>query len=1040
MLVKNAVLGLLIVLLLPMWIACGSDDDNGGATNLCNNVDCYENATCDNGTGGCVCNTGYENWVDGTGCSAIADLCADVDCYANATCDSTTGNCVCDTGYENWVDGTGCSEVTDLCADVDCYANATCDDTTGNCVCNAGYEDWVDGTGCSEIPDLCTDVDCYANATCDDSTGDCVCDDGYENWVDGAGCSEIPDLCENVDCYDHATCDSTTGDCVCDDGYENWVDGTGCSEIPDLCENVDCYDHATCDDTTGDCVCDDGYENWVDGTGCAMIPLTTERDDKGVWFIEGSVDETVENVFEAMGYAVATDRLWQAETYRRTASGRLAEIFGPSQLETDVFIRSIGYTDEELDTIFDAMGDEEKALILAYVAGFNRRIAEIRNDTTLLPFEFTAIGQALSIQFGPEDWTKYDVLRWMSTLQRNFDPEALKQGQLDNATLYQKLYIMHGDTAGPAMFQDLRWINDPQALTYIHAEDSTVANYGPLRVNLPDMSIAARAIKQRRNNAVENLKKINAYVKMGSYAWTVSGDKTESGNPIIYSGPQMGFTVPSITLEGSIRAAGIEVSGMSIAGIPGIVIGRTPHHAWSMQVGHAHTTDFYIETPTNVTLHHLATIKVAGQEDVTLPVYRTTHGPLVNPIPYDPNNYDANTQGPLVAWKYAHWGAYEFQAVSAWLALARAQNMDEFGAAVEKMGVSQHFCYADNDGNIAYWMSGRDPQRPDGEWRFPQPADNPLEWDAAVLRERATDRNTTQGYYGGWNNKAEANYPSSFNNLDYFFGPFHRAHVIDEYLSTHDDLTFEEIRDLALDIATTDSFGKGGNPWPWVATKFADVVNASTTTERAAALALIESWDGHFVDGGAANWASGTDRADAWILTQKWIDKVLSLTFDDELGPDHGESKMRLFNVLLHLLDESGEGIAILYPNWFANADTSAPQTIEDIILQALDATLVELGTQPWGTDARGTIEYKHDLLTDTLHETPFSSRSTYAHCVEMGEYGPVRIESMFPLGESGHISLEIIGDTPTPVPSDHFFDMAPVFDAFAPRDFPLFD
>ena len=58
--------------------------------------------------------------------------------------------------------------------------------------------------------------------------------------------------------------------------------------------------------------------------------VKTTRDDKGVWFITGSKQDKLYDVFEAMGYAVATDRLWQAETFRRSARGRLAEIFGAS--------------------------------------------------------------------------------------------------------------------------------------------------------------------------------------------------------------------------------------------------------------------------------------------------------------------------------------------------------------------------------------------------------------------------------------------------------------------------------------------------------------------------------------------------------------------------------------------------------------------------------------------------------------------------------------------------------------------------------------
>ncbi|MDM8539340.1 penicillin acylase family protein, partial [Desulfobacterales bacterium HSG17] len=390
------------------------------------------------------------------------------------------------------------------------------------------------------------------------------------------------------------------------------------------------------------------------------------------------------------------------------------------------------------------------------------------------------------------------------------------------------------------------------------------------------------------------MKKINAFVKTGSYAWTVAGSKTASGNPIIYSGPQMGFEVPGIVFEGSIRAGELDISGMTLAGIPGILIGRTPHHAWSMQVGHGHTADYYFEKPENVTLHRVETIKVAGADDVQLPVYRTVHGPVISPLPYNPESYTPDPANPIVAWKYSHWG-YELKDLHKSLYdCATAASMDEFGAAVDKVGLSHHFCYADKDGNIAYWMSGRDPLRPEGEYRFPQGfiPDAPVqEWDAAVLKPRSTDRNTSQGYYCGWNNKSSAEYNNSANSSSYYLGPFHRAHVVDEYLSANDNLTFEQIRDLALDIAATDSFGSGGNPWAFVSEDFISAVNTDPTESRTAALAILADWDGHFVDGGKENWASGTDRSDGWMLMDAWTREAVRLTFEDELGKETYEKQ-----------------------------------------------------------------------------------------------------------------------------------------------------
>ena len=557
--------------------------------------------------------------------------------------------------------------------------------------------------------------------------------------------------------------------------------------------------------------------------------LVTNRDEKGVWYITGSAEESVVDIFEAMGYAVASDRLWQMEKLRRLARGRLAEIFGPDYLESDIFCRTTGYSEDELQAGFEALAADARAMVRGYVAGVNRHITKVTADIDRLPFEFRALG----IQ--PEPWTQTDVLASVTVLQRNFDPEAYDFAQTENVYLGSALLSTYPAT-GPAMFQDLRWTNDPDAQTYFvtpvparagGSETAHSATFGGESGAIAAIEAAVGAIGTRLKVMNERLEKINARIKMGSYAWVVAGSRTATGNPMLYSGPQMGFSAPVIVNEGAIEAGDLHISGMNVAGIPGIIIGRTPHHAWSMQVGHAHTTDYYVEAPGVPQCHRTETIRVAGQDDVSLPIYRTNHGPVLNPMPFDP----ATTES-IVSWKYAHWG-YEFTSLEAYLMLARATSMDEFGAAIEKIAVSQHFCYADRDGNIAYWMSGRDPVRPAGEWRLPQGVPGftypPQEWDAEILIPRSHDRNAAKGYYGGWNNKTHPDYDNAYNSVSDIFGPFQRAHVIDAYLKTHPTLSFTEVRDLALRIATTDSFNGGGNPWPFVQADFQAAVAADPT-------------------------------------------------------------------------------------------------------------------------------------------------------------------------------------------------------------------
>ena len=783
-------------------------------------------------------------------------------------------------------------------------------------------------------------------------------------------------------------------------------------------------------------------------------PVNTTRDDQGIWYIEGG---SLYDVFEAMGYAEATDRLFQMDLFRRQARGTLSELFGAEFLGSnfingDMFIRNLMYSDDELTAMFGELSADGQDIVRGYTDGVNRRILEIYGNFLLMPYEYwmgsfySFFVLDLGYNMLPTPWAVNDVLAWMAVMQRNFDPEGGgATGQIDNFVLLQTWAAVF-PAEYLAMFADVRWINDPSAQTMIPNLGKVGFVPGPQLPNVdldafPDLRDAARNIKAQFEDHEEMLEAIDAKVKMGSYAWVISGDKTASGNPTVYSGPQMGFMTPSIVLEGSIRGGGLDISGMTVPGIPLIIIGRTPHHAWSMQVGHAHTLDWYLEAPQSVQLHRMETINPAGGEPVTFPVFRSPHGPILEPFPYNPDNPGST----ILSYAYAHWGK-EVASVDAFLKLARATSIEEFDAGIEQVAVSQHFTYADRDGNIAYWMSGFDPIRAEGvDPRFPQIGDGTQEW-TGERRPRAHDANTPQGFYGGWNNKASVDYNNATNSYSYYLGPAHRAHVVKEYLESHDNLTYEEIRDLALNIATTDSFGSGGNTWAFVEEYFKAAVAADPSAERNAAIDMLDAWDGHFVAGGEANWRMGTLRADAWVLQDAWIREVCRLVFEDEFaaaGLDWTEQRLFiLYNVLVRALQGPDAALPTYY-DWFQDKTASGkPTTADGLIVRALDNVIASMGLGPWEAP-RGQIVFGHDLLSQlnpafaAIHAIPFSSRSTFAHCVEYGAEGPVRIESMFPLGESGQLWFDGAFD---PTFDPNYFSMAPAYDPFMPRPFALFD
>ncbi len=760
----------------------------------------------------------------------------------------------------------------------------------------------------------------------------------------------------------------------------------------------------------------------------AVSHSESRRDEKSVWFI---TDGSLYDVFEMMGYNVATDRLWQLDLFRRRATGRLAEFFGEELLVPDRVVRASSYTAAEYDSYLADLDSDARTMIRAYSDGLNRRIVQVNSDDSILPYEYKSLNLS-----AVEPVTYRDVMAWLVELQRTFSLDNLGLRQVTNASKLNTLIAFtNGDRlAAGEMFNDMFWINDPSALTMIPGDEAAKKAFVPkkmpvprFRPGVPDLSRAGQELWDLYENNKRIWKKVGAHIKGGSFAWVISGAKSETGNPILYSGPQMDYTAPSVACEGSIRTEGLNVSGMVIPGIPAIVVGRTPHHAWSFQVGHTNSWDFYFESQNGITENRTEIIKVRNLEtgelrDEEALLSRTIHGPIVN-------------RTPLLSWKYSAWG-YEFELSKGFLKMATAQSMDEFGEGVANLGASLHVCYGDKGGNIAYWMSGRNPVRPEGEYRFPQGAVAlQREYDSEVIHPMPHDRNTPRGWYAGWNTKASLEYDDITSS--FHFGRFQRAHVIQEFFQSRENISMQDMLDLEFNIVHTFSIGSGGNPWAFMRDSFIPIVEANPTPERTAALEMLENWDGLFTDFQIPE----TDILPQWILTRDWLFFSMDKVFMDELGPSGANpgdgtlgdllAGVQWFNAMLHGL-EPDSPLQNTY-DWFTNtSDATAPQTMEAVVLQALDEVLLT----DLNAGARNMLTFDHDLL-GLLHTPSFKNRSIYTQAVELGSEGPVRILSLFGLGQSGNILMDGNGD---PVFDPHFFSMVENYDNFIMREFPLFD
>ncbi|MGH8687136.1 MAG: penicillin acylase family protein, partial [Burkholderiales bacterium] len=131
-------------------------------------------------------------------------------------------------------------------------------------------------------------------------------------------------------------------------------------------------------------------------------PVEVLRDAYGVPHIRA---HNLADAMFALGFVHAQDRLWQMEVNRRTAAGRLSEIFGPSTLDIDRFLRTIGvYRAAEANLAH--LDAETRELLEAYAAGVNAFLG----THPVLPIEFLITGTK------PAPWTPVDSLGWIKMM------------------------------------------------------------------------------------------------------------------------------------------------------------------------------------------------------------------------------------------------------------------------------------------------------------------------------------------------------------------------------------------------------------------------------------------------------------------------------------------------------------------------------------------------------------------------------------------------------------------------------------------------
>lgn len=744
----------------------------------------------------------------------------------------------------------------------------------------------------------------------------------------------------------------------------------------------------------------------VDGAPAKIV-----RDEFGIPHIFAPTNRAV---FVAYGFAVANDRLWQLETFRRSGRGTLAEILGPTFLPADRFSRLLGYTDEELDAQFHHLSAEERVLFNAYVEGINRYIQEVvvPDPSNKLPLEFQG---SIGI---PQPYTIRDLVSFLVLVVRQFG--EIGGNEINNQMLLRDLIAQHGSEQGYGIFNDLRWLNDREAPASIPA-DRTVSGDGTSRsFEFPGRQLSSGvegSFEALRHQALSLWERLGIPTRLGSYAWAVSPEKSANGHAMLYGGPQMGFNVPEIVHEVDLNSEeNLHAVGLAVAGGPGVIIGHNRELAWSLTTGAAgDNVDIYAETlcPNGASYSYLGdciaferrveVIRVLGSPPVEFEVLRTVHGPVVA------------VQAPLAfSQKRAHW-MNEIATVSAFSGFDRASNLLEFKAQVERANLSFNVLYADRLGNIAYFFTGLNPVRPCGfDLRIPFPGDGSAEW-TGEMRPNPFVINPPRGWLASWNNKPSVDYASGDTEP---FGKIFRADDLFARLMGDQLISHADMEDIPKDIARVK--GRTGRESrflkPYLLVALDQVPPSHPLANQARS--VVESWDGSaFLDAvGSTALLSGE------IIFSRWLAKMLTNTFAAVLGAHSSEANS---NLLLHALDFAFTGTSGVPPSrdFFEGKDPNALMSAS--FDQAVAELAAALGDDPslW-TASRDDIVFAHPIIGE-IGRVPLSNRSTYGQVVILEDR--IRGENIFTLGQSGFIRFVPPGFELDP----HFRDLLPLYRNF---------
>ncbi|NOY77134.1 MAG: penicillin acylase family protein [Calditrichaeota bacterium] len=652
-------------------------------------------------------------------------------------------------------------------------------------------------------------------------------------------------------------------------------------------------------------------------------PVQVYRDSYGIPHIMAKNDH---DLYMAAGFVTAQDRLWQLEMIRLAVRGELSTMLGDTSRHVDRLMRTMEFY-QTGKKLFNRASEKSKAVLSAYTDGINQFIHYARGK---YPVEFVLLN------WKPHLWTPADVLAY---------------GRLMSWELSLSWFVEW--TAGEVR----------QKLGVNRAKE-LFSNYlpsWPTILSEKDLRLAGQLNSFKKANT-----ELRAFLNSpgtfsGSNNWVVSGKKSKTGKPLLANDPHLPLANPSVWYAMQLVAPGVDVTGFSLVGSPGIIIGHNTHLAWGFTNVMADDADFYVET---VDRSDSTRYRVDGkwkkmevfQDSVVSrsgKVYRferfkTRHGPVVTDV-----HKLMKTSGKVVSLK---WTGYTISdETDAIYKMNRASNWKDFVQALRLYrSPAQNIVFADDGGNIGYWCTGAIPVRKGFTGTFPlNGATTATDWSGFIPFDQLPHViNPPEGFVASANNRvAPAGYPYYISNL---WEPPARIQRIRELLTAKDKLSEVDFETIQLDVLSP--FARD------VTKEVLAVLDRQKTRDDTlkTVYKYLKGWD-----------CAMRGESTAAAIFQVFINHLLRNTFQDELGKKLYASFVEFAGIPIQDLQRF---LSKPRSRWFDDVRTPEKiETKEDQILRSLHEAVRELsgrlGSNPvkWRWDRLHHMTFRHVLGGESM-------------------------------------------------------------------------